>query len=101
MKEIPTKKEILARRKEIEEEFSELLKEYDSPFTLEYIKDIIYQEDDIDDMMKIVAIFDTGQGAAELDNIIELASDAWNYFPHQILGGLSPMEIILKPQENK
>jgi hypothetical protein len=98
MKEaVPTKKEIFARRKEIEEEFSELLEEYDSPFTLEYIKDIIYQEDDVDDMMKIVAIFDIGQGAAELDNIIELASDAWNFFPHQILGGLSPMDKLLEP----
>jgi hypothetical protein len=96
MKETPTKKEILARRKEIEEEFSELLKEYDSSFTLEYIKDIIWHEEETDDMMKIVAIFDTGQGAIELDNIIELASDAWNYLPHQILDGRSPMEKLLE-----
>ncbi len=43
-------------------------------------------------------MFDTGQGAMELDNIIESINDAWNYFPHKVLDGLSPAEKILEYQ---
>ncbi len=42
-------------------------------------------------MMKIVAIFDDGD-PMELENILELATDAWNYFPHKILEGKAPAE---------
>lgn len=89
-------KDILERRKEIEEEFTEMLKEIKSPFNLEHIKDIIYHEEDQDDLMKIISMFDEGQGAGELENILDLTNDAWNYFPHKSLNGLCPMEMILK-----
>lgn len=93
---IPSKEEILKRRKEIERELSQMLKEIKSPFTVEHIKDIIYQEEDRDDLMKVVAIFDRGGDLAELNNILEIVNDAWNYFPHKCLGGLCPMEKILE-----
>lgn len=89
-------KDIQKKRKEIEEEFSEMLKEIKSPFSLEHIKEIIYHEEDQDDLMKIISMFDEGQGAGELENILDLTNDAWNYFPHKCLGGLCPMEMILK-----
>lgn len=85
------KQEIIEKRKEIKEEFEELLVEYDSPFSFDHILDIIYREDDTDDMMKIVRIFDRGD-PMELENIMDLATDAWNYFPHKILGGKAPTE---------
>lgn len=85
------KQEITKRRKEIREEFEELLAEHDSPFNFQHILDIIYREDDTDDMMKIVAIFDQGD-PMELENILDLATDAWNYFPHKILGGKAPAD---------
>ena len=86
------KGEILERQKEIEQELSELLKQVSSSFTLEDIKEIIYNEDGQDDMTEIIAMFDTGQGAIELENTIETIVDAWNYFPHKALDGLSPAE---------
>lgn len=86
------KKEIAEKRKEIKEEFEELLVEHDSPFDFEYILDIIYHEEETDDMMKIVAIFDQVD-PMELENILELATDAWNYFPHKILNGKAPAEM--------
>jgi len=49
--------------------------------------------------MQIVSIFDRGGGAGELENILELINDAWNYFPHKCIGGLCPMEKIVN--ENK
>lgn len=87
------RQQILERRKEIEQELVEMLAETESDFTLEDIKDAIFHEEETDDMMKIVAMFDRGGDASELSNILELVTDAWNYFPHQVLGGLSPAEI--------
>lgn len=83
--------EIIKKRNEIKKELEKLLKEHKSPFTLQHILDIIYHEEETDDMMKIVRIFDDGD-SIELENILELAADAWNYFPHKILGGKAPVE---------
>ena len=97
--EIESKQQILERRKEIEQEFSEMLKETESDFTLDHVRDAIYNEEDNNDMMKVVAMFDRGGDASELSNVLELVTDAWNYFPHKVLGGISPAEMILKHQQ--
>lgn len=87
------KTEIIEKQKEVKEEFEKILVEHTSPFTFQHILDIIYREDDTDDMMKIVRIFDRGD-PMELENVLELATDAWNYFPHKILKGKSPAEMV-------
>ena len=90
--EIETKQQILERRKKIEKELLEMLKETKSDFGLDDTKEIIYNEGGQDSLTDIIAMFDTGQGAAELQTVLELVNDAWNYFPHKIIGGLSPAE---------
>ncbi len=97
--EIENLEQILERRKEIEQELVDMLKETESDFTLDHIRDVIFHEEDNDDMMKVVAMFDRGGDASELSNILELVTDAWNYFPHKALGGISPAEMILKHQQ--
>lgn len=92
----PIPLEIFMRRKEIENELTNKLKEIGSDFDLEYIKQIIYHEDGTDDLKNIIMLFDTGQGVSELDNTLELVNDAWNYFPHKSLNGLSPEEKLLE-----
>jgi len=92
--EVESKQQVLKRRKEIEEELLTMLKEAKSDFTLKDIKDAIYHEEETDDMMKVAAMFDRGGGATELENVLELVTDAWNYFPHKVLGGISPAEKI-------
>lgn len=99
--QIESKQQILERRKEIEQELLDMLKETESDFTLDHIRETIYNEEDNDDMMKVVAMFDRGGDVSELSNILELVSDAWNYFPHKILNGLSPAEKLLKYQDKK
>jgi hypothetical protein len=107
--EIETKQQILERRKEIEQELTDMLKETESDFTLDHVRDAIFYEEETDDMMKVVAMFDpssrtqgvhygAGRGgdASELSNILELVNDAWNYFPHKVIGGLSPAEKLLE-----
>lgn len=88
-----TKEEILERRKEIESEIWEMLKETESDFDLEDVKDAIYNENEQDDFMHVVAMFDRGGDASELSDILDLVTDAWNYFPHKALGGKSPKEM--------
>lgn len=91
-----SKQQILERRREIEQELTEMLQETESYFSLQHIKDAIFHEEDNDDMMKVVAMFDRGGDTSELSNILELVSDAWNYFPHKVLNGLSPAEKLLE-----
>ncbi len=94
--EIESKQQILERRKEIEQELVDMLKETESDFTLDHVRDVIFHEEDNDDMMKVVAMFDRGGDASELSNVLELVTDAWNYLPHKILGGISPAEKLLE-----
>ena len=96
-----TKLQILQRRKEIEQELVELLKDSDSDFGLEDVKDIIYNEDGQDCLTDIIAMFDTGKGVPELENVLEIVNEAWNYFPHKILGGLSPAEKLMEYQKSQ
>lgn len=101
MDNVQSKQQILERRKEIEQELVEMLKEIQSDFTLDHVRDAIYNEEDNDDMMKVVAMFDRGGDASELENVLELVTDAWNYFPHKVLGGISPAEKLLDYQNNQ
>ena len=94
--EIESKQQILERRKEIEQELVGMLKETESDFTLDQVRDAIYNEEESNDMMKVVAMFDRGGDASELSNVLELVTDAWNYFPHKVLGGISPAEKLLE-----
>ena len=99
--ETESKQQIIERRKEIEQELTDMLKETKSDFTLDHVRDAIFHEEDNDDMMKVVAMFDRGGDASELGNVLELVTDAWNYFPHEILGGISPAEKLLEYQEKQ
>ena len=35
-----------------------------------------------------------GETGADINEILQIATDAWNYFPHEILGGKSPHQIV-------
>ena len=83
--EIESKQQILERRKEIDQELTDMLKVTESDFTLDHVRDVIFHEENNDDMMKVVAMFDRGGDASELSNVLELVTDAWNYFPHKVL----------------
>ena len=90
---------IIAHRFELKKELAELLKETNSVFDVEDVIDTIYEEEENDDYNHIVAMFDNGN-PENLSNILETITDAWNYFPHKALGGLSPQEKLLE-YENK
>jgi hypothetical protein len=88
-----TKQEIIDERREIEEYTIALLKKVKSDFTFKDVTDAIYNETEQGDLTKMIAMFDTGEGD-ELSNILDILTDAWNYFPHKTLGGKSPKEMF-------
>ena len=97
----PQPAEIALRREEIEGELKNLLKAARSDFNLDDIKDIIFNENGHDCLTDIIAMFDTGHVGIEMQDILETVNEAWNYFPHKILNGLSPAEKVLEYQQTK
>lgn len=94
-----TPKEFKKERKNVEEEIKELLKLTESDFTLEDVREVIYNEDGQDSLTDAVMMFDNGD-PDNLSNVLETLNDAWNYFPHKILGGLSPYEKLMEGKSN-
>lgn len=105
------KKQIVKKRKELEEEIIDLLEKYESNFTLREdavkeilmetksnfslkdIKDIIFNEGNIEEArIKIIPMFNC-RDASDMGNVLGLIESIWNYFPHKALDGLSPVEI--------
>lgn len=84
---------ILMRRKEIEESIEHKLKEIHSDFTLQDVKDTIHKEQGSRDLPNIISMFDTGKDGTDLNEILQIINDAWNYFPHKSLGGVSPKDV--------
>lgn len=95
----PLPYEIAKKKKETEDEITNLLKATRSNFRLEDIKEIIYNEDSQSNLVDIITMFDTHQGRLKMENILVAVNDAWNYFPHKVLGGLSPVEKVLEYQQ--
>jgi hypothetical protein len=96
------KQEILDYRAEVEADINDLLDETGSDFTLDDVREVIYHEEETDDMQKVIAMFDDGN-PENLSNAVEVSTDAWNYFPHKLLNDLSPAEILFehKQKNNK
>lgn len=90
-----TQDEIDEYKTEVEADVNQLLEDTKSDFTLDDVKDAIYNEEENDDMQKVIAMFDDGN-PVNLSNAVEIATDAWNYFPHKVLNGLSPAEVLLE-----
>ena len=82
----------------MEDDIRELLKVTKSVFTLDHVRDVIYHEEETDDMQKVIAMFDDGN-PENLSNAVETSTDAWNYFPHKLLNGLSPAEILFEHEQ--
>jgi hypothetical protein len=89
-----TKQQIIEERREIEEYTVALLKKVKSDFTFNDVTDAIYNETEQDDYDEDDRDVRYGEGGDELSNILDILTDAWNYFPHKTLGGKSPKEML-------
>lgn len=82
------------RRKEVETAIWGLLESVKSEFSIHDVRRAIYEEDSTEVMSDIIAMFDTGEGTVELQDIVEVVTDAWNIFPHKTLQGRSPEQML-------
>lgn len=89
---------ILQKRKETERKLKYFLKKYRTDLDLDiyYIKDVIYDENGLESLHEIIFLFKEVRDLDELNTIQGVINDAWNYFPHRSLGGLSPHEIHME-----
>ena len=86
------RKELLLTRREIGKKLSKLLAEQGSPFTLDDIKAAIDNEEGTSVFGTILRMFRTEPYTPEFQILVDLIREAWNYYPHKSLGGLSPKE---------
>jgi len=90
------KEEIIKKRAEIENQLNEIIDSMNLNFSCDEIKNIIYNEKDQRALHEIISKFDQNQDIDELNRILQIINDAWNYFPHKCLNDLSPAEKILE-----
>lgn len=91
----PVSSVLFFKRKQIENEITELLKRSKSFANLDIVKDIIYNETSTEDFQEVLMLFHTGyKNAPEIHEVLEVINDAWNHFPHRSLDGLCPVEMI-------
>jgi hypothetical protein len=84
--------EILKKREEIERELSNILDKYNVKSSVNEIKESVFEENSHEDLNEIIKLFRNVDTLPELNNILKILNDVWNYFPHKSLGGLSPHE---------
>ena len=94
-----TREEIIKKRADIKNQLNEIIDSMGLSVSFDEIKKVIYNEQDQSALHEIISKFNKGQDIDELNKILAIVNDAWNYFPHKILNGLSPVEKILESQQ--
>lgn len=91
-----TPKEIVEYRALLSERIAALLEKHQNPNTVDDIAAFIFHADHdkhaSEYLVDLIRMFNVPE--AQLDMIIALVQDAWNYFPHQALNGKSPAEVM-------
>jgi hypothetical protein len=89
---------IIGHRALTEARLAALLKHAGSAATVEEIKNIILNETSDKPasayFANLVSLFDAPEGTMDLDAVLQVVEDAWNYFPHRSLSGQCPAELF-------
>ncbi len=91
-----SKEDIIQKRGDIEKQLNNIIDSLGLSMKFEEIKEMIYNEQDQSTLHEIISKFDNGQDIDELNKILAIVNEAWNYFPHKVLGGLFPAEKIME-----
>lgn len=94
-----SKEDIIQKRGDIEKQLNDMIISLGLSVSFGEIKEMIYNEQDQSALHEIVGKFDNSQDIDELNKILAIVNEAWNYFPHKVLGGLSPAEKILESRQ--
>lgn len=84
--------DILKKRKEIEKQLAFIVNKYKPKLSVNEIIDVIYEEQKHENLNEVIRLFGKVETLVELNNILNIIKNAWNFFPHKSLGGLSPHE---------
>jgi hypothetical protein len=89
-------KQLESHRVLTELRLSELLLRSKSTVTLEDIQTLIFDETGKLTLYlpQLLAFFDSGADGTDIDTLLPVIQDAWNYFPHRSLNGRSPAEVL-------
>lgn len=88
--------------KSVENRLKELISQNNlgEVLTMDMIKDWIWREEGEKSFgeftKKVTSYFKNIKDINELNIMMQVFSDAWNYFPHRMLGGLSPAQKMLE-----
>jgi len=89
-------------RKTLENQISIMLGYYQADITLDKIKEIIFNEKDGKEFNNLIDHFSKKiDNIEEMNQVMQLLNNGWNYFPHKCLNGFCPMEKILEYQKNQ
>jgi len=82
-----------AEKEAIEAEITDLIKRYRVNITLDKIKEIIFNAKGFSDIHRIVDVFSEKiEDPTEGNQVLNVLTKAWTYFPQKSLGGASPAE---------
>lgn len=91
-----TATEIEQKRSDIEQRLKIFLHQAGSPFQVADVAALINNEQTARDFGAMIQILSNSIPPIMFEEFVSLISDAWNYFPHQCLGGLSPAQKVLE-----
>lgn len=88
---------------QVEKELRELIYKYEleNRLTVEAVKDWVWNEQGApleavhEFQDKFINFFPEMENINELNDILSVAMDAWNYFPHKTLNGKAPFEAAI------
>ena len=91
-------REVAAHRSLLNEQLTSLLRRSGSIATLDDIKTLIFNETDArhpsEYFSDLIAMFDADR--IDIDAILPVVQDAWNYLPHRRYNGECPYERLLQ-----
>jgi hypothetical protein len=90
---------VRTRRALTESRLARLLKEAGSTANFRVICNLVFEYHPTDFqayLAQLFALFDSLPNRTDIDTLLPVIQDAWNYFPHRALGGKSPVEIHLE-----
>lgn len=98
---IPTRKEIEAKREEIEKQFESVSNKHASKLSFAVVKQAVYEENQINPGDFWQDLIKRGLPTKFLLEDFQILQDLWNYFPHRCLGGKSPIEAYTRMKRAK
>ena len=86
----------------MESNIKDIIRYYQINTTFEELKESVFNETGQEDFNNIAGLFSSKiSDIDELNEVLKIVNAVWNYFPHESLGGLSPIKKLKSAKVNK